>query len=57
MLSTTKNFNYMGEIYSRPSEKANNLKPKKETIKFLLDYSKSLKVLKTKKFLIDVNQN
>lgn len=47
----------MGEIYSRPSEKANNLKPKKETIKFLLDYSKSLKVLKTNKFLIDVNQN
>lgn len=47
----------MGEIYSKSSEKVNQLEPKKETIKFLLDYSKALKVLKLKKMKIEVNQN
>ena len=47
----------MGEIYSKPSEKATKMKPKAETVRFLLDYSKSLHIVKTKKYLIDVNQN
>lgn len=48
----------MGEIYSKlPEKTSHQLQPKKETIKFLLDYSKALKVLKLKKTKIDMNQN
>jgi hypothetical protein len=47
----------MGEIYSRPSEQANLLQPKKETLQFILDYSKSLKILGNKNIKIDIHQN
>lgn len=36
----------MAKLYSEHSiEKTNNLKPKDETVKFLLDYSKALSVI------------
>jgi hypothetical protein len=40
----------MQELYSEPSpgKKANNFEPKKETIAFLLNYSKALSVISYK---------
>jgi hypothetical protein len=35
----------MAKIYSNPSPKNDNLKPKEETISFLLNYSKALSVI------------
>lgn len=36
----------MGKLYTKPSqeEKFNNLNPRKETIRFLLNYSKALRI-------------
>ncbi len=48
----------MTQLYSR--EKSNDSKnnPRKETIQFLLDFSKSLKVIKSKSnYLIELNLN
>jgi hypothetical protein len=40
----------MAKLYSKtPLETSNNLKPKKETISFLLNYSKALSVIKSEK--------
>ncbi|MBP6551362.1 MAG: hypothetical protein KA228_09810 [Flavobacterium sp.] len=36
----------MAKIYSKKSLVVNKMKPKKETISFLLNYSKALSVLK-----------
>jgi hypothetical protein len=46
----------MEKIYSQNSNKK-SLKPKKRTISFLLNYSKSLEVIKTKKhyFMFHLN--
>jgi hypothetical protein len=41
-------FNYMAKIYFSKNEKTLKMKPKKETIKFLLNYSKSVCFNKTK---------
>lgn len=38
----------MAQIYSEKPKKLPEMKPKKESISFLLNYSKSLKVIKTK---------
>ncbi len=35
----------MAKIYSKKNSANNNLKPKKETISFLLNYSKALKFI------------
>ncbi len=47
----------MAKIYSQKTLVTNSMKPKKETISFLLNYSKALSVLKvnTKSFEIIAN--
>jgi len=48
----------MAKIYSKNLSKNNSsLKPKAETIDFLLNYSKSLSVLKTDKYIVEINKN
>lgn len=39
------------------SKKKIKLEPKKETVKFLLDYSASLKMVKIKEELVELNMN
>ncbi len=39
----------MAKIYSRNSKNDNKLNPKEETIRFLLNYSKALRIIKYKK--------
>jgi hypothetical protein len=47
----------MTQLYSDRSSDF-TMKPQKETIQFLLDFSKSLKVVKTKSnYLIELNLN
>jgi len=48
----------MAKIYSENLFKNNSsLKPKAETIDFLLNYSKSLCVLKTDNYIVEINKN
>lgn len=48
----------MQKIYSKKSlNKDTSLKPKPETVDFLLNYSKSLDVIKNKKYTIEINKN
>ena len=48
----------MAKLYSRISiKKSNDLKPKEETIKFLLDYSKALSVIKSDKVKFELVLN
>jgi len=47
----------MPKIYSKSSSKMDNLKPKSETINFILNYSKALHVIKTKTMQIEVMKN
>ena len=39
----------MAELYSRNTSNSEQLKPSKKTIRFLIDYSKSLKIIKLRK--------
>jgi len=43
----------MAELYSKNQVKRSKMTPKKETISFLLQYSKSLKVYKTKMGMVE----
>jgi hypothetical protein len=43
----------MAELYSKNHVKRSKMTPKKETISFLLQYSKSLKVYKTKSGVVE----
>ena len=48
----------MAKLYSKPSiKKSNDLKPKEETVKFLLDYSKALSVIKSDKVAFELVLN
>jgi len=47
----------MPNIYSKNSSEMKNLKPKRETLSFLLGYSKALKVVKTKQMTFDLILN
>ena len=48
---------YMMQLYSKKSSSMRK-QPKKETIQFLINFSKSLKVIKTKSdFVIELNLN
>lgn len=47
----------MPKLYTQGSKKMNKLQPKKETINFILNYSKALHVMKTKNMLIELHQN
>lgn len=47
----------MPKLYSEGSTKMNKLQPKKETVDFILNYSKALKVIKLKRMQIELLQN
>jgi hypothetical protein len=47
----------MAKIYSNASQKNNNLKPKDETVSFLLNYSKALSVINYKKMKFEALLN
>jgi hypothetical protein len=47
----------MAKIYSKKSVANTNMKPRKETISFLLNYSKALTYLKVKGLKIEVIAN
>lgn len=50
----------MGKLYIKKSSKEENIKnliPKKETLKFLLDYSKALRVIEHKTMTFDIILN
>jgi hypothetical protein len=47
----------MAKIYSRTSLVTPSMKPKKETISFLLNYSKAMRFLKVGKMNIEVLAN
>ena len=49
--------NFMLKNYAEGSIQMNNLRPKKETIEFILNYSKALSVMKLKKMKIEILQN
>jgi hypothetical protein len=47
----------MAKIYSKEKLVANSMKPKKETISFLLNYSKALSIVKVGKMKIETIAN
>lgn len=47
----------MAKIYSKKIIEASNMKPKKEIVSFLLNYSKALSIIKVGKFNIEVIAN
>ena len=47
----------MPKLYAEGSTKMNKLQPKKETVDFILNYSKALKVIKLKNTKIKLLQN
>ena len=47
----------MPKLYTQRSKKMNELKPKKETINFILNYSKALHIMKTRNMLIELHKN
>lgn len=47
----------MDKIYSKKNLISKKLKPKKEVINFLVNYSKALNVLKTKTMTIEIVSN
>ena len=47
----------MAKIYSNTTPKNNNLKPKDETVRFLLNYSKALSVINYNKMKFEALLN
>jgi hypothetical protein len=47
----------MAKIYSKKTLVTNSMKPKKETISFLLNYSKALSIIKGNKMSYEVMAN
>jgi hypothetical protein len=47
----------MAKIYSKKNAVSKELKPKKEVVSFLLNYSKTLTVLKTKASSFEIISN
>ena len=47
----------MPKLYAQGSKKMNNLQPKKETINFILNYSKAMHIMKSRNMLIEVHKN
>ncbi len=47
----------MPKIYTKKSLKNNDLQPKKTTIKFILNYSKAIHIMKLKTMQVEVLQN
>ncbi len=47
----------MAKIYSDHLDRMSKMQPKKETIRFLLDYSKALSVINCKRFKFNIVLN
>ncbi len=47
----------MPKLYAQGSRKMNVLQPKKETINFILNYSKAMRVLRVGNIQVEVHQN
>lgn len=47
----------MPKLYTQGSEKMNRLQPKKETISFILNYSKAMRIIQVGKMQVEVHQN
>jgi rubrerythrin len=47
----------MAKIYSKKKLVTNSIKPEKETISFLLNYSKALNIIKCKKMSFEIIAN
>ena len=48
----------MAKIYTQQTSKNNDkVMPKAETIDFLLNYSKSISILKSDNYVIEINKN
>jgi len=47
----------MAKIYSKKTLVTNSMKPKKETISFLLNYSKALSIIKGNKMSYEIMAN
>jgi len=47
----------MAKIYSKKTLVINSMKPKKETISFLLNYSKALSIVKVDKMSFEIIAN
>jgi hypothetical protein len=47
----------MAKIYSKKIVSSEKMKPKKEVISFLLNYSKALNIVKTKSMSIEIIAN
>ena len=47
----------MAKIYSKKTLATNQMKPKKETISFLLNYSKALKIVKIEDKVFEIIVN
>ena len=46
----------MPKLYTQGSEKMNTLQPKKETIRFILNYSKAMRIMRVGKLQVEVHQ-
>lgn len=47
----------MDKLYSKQKDSCLDMKPKQETINFLLHYSKSVKVMRTEKKIYKIHLN
>ncbi|WP_291098936.1 MULTISPECIES: hypothetical protein [unclassified Flavobacterium] len=47
----------MAKIYSKKTLVTNTMKPKKETVSFLLNYSKALSIIKVNKMSFEIMAN
>ena len=47
----------MPKLYAQGSKKMNRLQPKQETVNFILNYSKALRIMQVGKMKVEVHQN
>lgn len=47
----------MEKIYSKKNEKDKNNEPSAKVIKFILEYSKAMEIIKSEKIVIEINKN
>ena len=47
----------MPKLYTQGSKKMNRLQPKKETINFILNYSKAMRIMQVGNVQVEVHQN
>lgn len=47
----------MPKLYTQGSKKMDTLQPKNETINFILNYSKAMRIIRVGKLQVEVHQN